>query len=380
MKKIKVGIIGVGNCASAIVQGVHYYSQTDSRDGIMFPDIGGYDITDIEFVCAFDVDIRKVGRPLHTAIFAKPNCCRVFAPDVKTNAVVHPGVILDGVSSYMMNQPDDRGFKIEGAPKGTRESVKAILEETKPDILLNYLPVGSTKATEFYADLAIECGIPFINCIPVLALNTKEWQQRFIDAGIPYIGSDMKSQVGASILSQTLQELAFARGATVNFHQQINVGGNTDFNNMMVQMRLHDKKISKENVIKSQNIISGVEIDDDAIFAGPSTFIPYLKDNKVAYFNVRLAGFADAAIDIDIKLSVQDSENSAGVVVDAIRFLKVAQEMGMVGMVLGASAFTQKTPALNLTYADSLYECEMLAKREFTELTKNQVAGKAVAY
>lgn len=381
--KIKVGIIGVGNCASALVQGVTYYTKHKDKkvNGIMFNDIGGYFPTDIEFVCAFDVDNRKVGKPLNEAIFAKPNCCRFFEKDVENDIIVSKGILLDGVSCFMLEQREDKGFRIDDESyTEDEEYIKQILKESEVEILLNYLPVGSNKATEKYAQIAIDCGVSFINCIPVLSLNNKDWQQKFIDANIPYIGSDMKSQIGASIISQLLQELAFSRGAEVRYHQQINIGGNTDFNNMMVQSRLADKKVSKENVIKSQNILNNVEINDDSIFAGPSTFIPYLNDNKVAYFNLRLGGFADADIDIDIKLSVQDSENSAGVVIDAIRFLKVAKEMGIVGMLLGPSAFTQKTPALNLSYNDSLYECEMLSKRKYTQLTKNQVKGLAKVY
>ena len=382
MNKIKVGIIGVGNCASAIVQGVSYYTANDTVSGIMFPDIGGYNVQDIEFVCAFDVDARKVGKPLVEALFVHPNCCRVFQPDLIPNdVVVSAGMLLDGVSDYMLNQREDKGFRINETSHTTDISaIKDIITASGCQILLNYLPVGANVATEEYAQIAIDCGVSFINCIPVLSLNNERWQQKFIDAGIPYIGSDMKSQIGASIVSQLLQELAFSRGAEVHFHQQINIGGNTDFNNMMVQSRLADKKVSKENVIKSQNILNNVSINDDSIFAGPSTFIPYLNDNKVAYFNLRLGGFAGAPIDMDIKLSVQDSENSAGVVIDAIRFLQVAREMGIVGMLLGPSAFTQKTPALNLSYADSLHECELLAKREYSTLTAEQTAGKAKPY
>ena len=213
----------------------------------------------------------------------------------------------------------------------------------------------------------------FLNCIPVLSVNHPNWESKFIDAGIPYIGSDMKSQFGASILSQMLQELAFSRGMEVDYHQQINVGGNTDFNNMMVQSRLKHKKVSKENVIRAQNDLHNIPVEEDALFAGPSTFIPYLKDNKIAYFNLHLRGFGDAPVKLDCKLSVQDSENSAGVVIDALRYIKVAREMGIVGCLRGPSAFTQKSPPKQLSYDDSIKECEALAKRELTEITKRQM-------
>lgn len=371
-EKIKVAIVGVGSCASAIVQGVEYYKDADADNipGIMFGDIGGYHPGDIEFVAAFDVDPRKVGKPLTEAIFAQPNCARVFQPTFDHEGpIVQRGPVLDGVSDYMLSQPEDRGFRIsEDDPVNVAEELK----KSGAQILLNYLPVGSQSATEFYALESIKAGVSFINCIPVLTINSPEWESRFIEAGIPYVGSDMKSQVGASILSQTLQELAFNRGMNVKFHQQLNVGGNTDFNNMMVQSRLAHKKVSKENVIRAQNDIRGIPVDDDALFAGPSTYIPYLKDNKVAYLTLHLEGFGGAPITIDAKLSVQDSENSAGVVIDAIRFCKVAQELGIIGCLRGPSAFTQKTPPRQLTFEESYHECELLAKRELSTMTARQ--------
>lgn len=370
-KKIRVGIVGVGNCASALVQGVDYYKdhEEDKIPGIMFPLIGGYHPSDIEFVSAFDVDRSKVGRPLREAIFAAPNCARIFNNEVPDNIKVSKGPVLDGVSDYMLEQERRMGFRISSDDE---DDVVKILKETNTEILLNYLPVGSEKATEFYAEAAIKAGVSFINCIPVLTLNSPEWESKFIEAEIPYIGSDMKSQFGASVLSQMLQELAFTRGMLVDYHQQINIGGNTDFNNMMVQKRLKHKKTSKENVIRAQNEINNIPIPEDSLFAGPSTFIPYLKDNKVAYFNLNLRGFGDAPVNVDIKLSVQDSENSAGVVIDAIRFLKVAKEMKIMGCLRGPSAFTQKTPPISLHYEDSLNECKLLADRKYSHLTERQ--------
>lgn len=374
-KKIKVAIVGVGNCASAFVQGLEYYKDHDEdasgKDipGVTFARIGGYHVADIQVVAAFDVDRRKVGRPLGEAIFASPNCCRIFCEDVPDGPVVQMGMPLDGVSDYMEKQPERHGFRISNEDP---VDVIKVLKDSKADILINYLPVGSQKATEFYAEAAIEAGIMFLNCIPVLNINSPEWETKFINAGLPYVGSDMKSAFGASIMSQMLQELAFARGHIVDYHQQINVGGNTDFNSMMVQSRLSNKKVSKENVIRAQNDLRGIPVDADSLFAGPSTFIPYLKDNKIAYFNLHLRGFGDAPVTVDIKLSVQDSENSAGVVVDAIRFLKVAKEMGLVGCLRGPSAFTQKSPPKQLTFEDCLYECNALAARRLTDTTSRQ--------
>lgn len=370
-KKIRVAIVGVGNCASALVQGVDYYKdhEEDNIPGIMFPRIGGYHPSDIEFVCAFDADFRKVGRPLGEAIFAQPNCARVFNDNIPEGPIVSRGPTLDGISEYMQEQEARYGFR---ESFDEVDDVVQILKDTKTEIVLNYLPVGSQQATEYYAQCAIDAGAGFINCIPVLNINGPDWEEKFIKAGIAYIGSDMKSQMGASIISQTLQELAFSRGAVVDYHQQVNIGGNTDFNNMMVYKRLTHKKVSKEQVIRGQNDIRGIPVVDESLFAGPSTFIPYLKDNKIAYFNLHLRGFGDAPITIDIKLSVQDSENSAGVVIDAIRFLRVAKELGIVGCVRGPSAFTQKTPPKQLTYADSLEECNLLANRQLSETTKRQ--------
>ena len=382
MKKIRVAIIGVGNCASSLVQGVHFYSkrkdETDDIPGIMFGNIGGYKPTDIEFACAFEIDERKVGKSLREAIFQQPNCARVFSPDIVTDddfdVPVYKGVTLDSVSEVTLTGRDSERFILSNE---NSVDVVATLKKHEVDIVLNYLPVGSQEATSYYASCAIDAKVSFINCIPVLTLNHPKWEENFINAGIPYIGSDMKSQFGASILSQILQELAFDRGMIVDYHQQLNVGGNMDFKNMLVQSRLKHKKISKENVIRAQNDLREIPVAEDALFAGPSTYIPYLKDNKVAYFNLRMRGFGEAEVTLDVKLSVQDSENSAGVVIDAIRFLKVAREMGLMGCLRGPSAFTQKSPPKQLSYDECLEECKALAKRELTANTQRQTNSKS---
>ena len=374
-KKIRIAVVGIGNCFSSLYQGLEYYKDHDEDasgeaiPGVMFSRIGGYHPADVQVVAAFDVDRRKVGRPVGEAIFAHPNCARVFCEDVPDGPIVQMGPVLDGVSDYMLQQPEKYGFRLSNEDP---VDVVKILKETKADILLNYLPVGSQKATEFYAQACIDAGVAFLNCIPVFIASDPVWEKKFIDAKLPLIGDDMRSQIGASILSQVIQELAFDRGAIVDYHQQLNVGGNTDFNNMMVQTRLASKKKSKENVIRAQNDLRGIPVAEEALFAGPSTFIPYLKDNKVAYFNVRMRGFGDAPITLDVKLSVQDSEYSAGVVIDAIRYLKVAREMGVVGSLRGPSAWTQKTPPQQMRYADAKAECEAFAERNLDTLkTKN---------
>lgn len=377
-KKIHVAVAGIGNCFSSLYQGLEYYKDTDPDNGII-PGvtrmrIGGYHPADIQVVAAFDVDRRKVGRPTGEAIFAAPNCARVFCQEVPDGPIVQMGRPLDGISDYMEHQPERFGFRVSNEEP---VDVVQVLKDSKADILINYLPVGSQEATEFYAQAAIDAGVMFLNCIPVLNINAPEWEEKFINAGLPYIGSDMKSQFGASILSQMLQELAFNRGMVVDYHQQLNVGGNTDFNSMMVQSRLTNKKVSKENVIRAQNDLRGIPVNPDALFAGPSTFIPYLKDNKIAYFNLHMRGFGDAPVTVDIKLSVQDSENSAGVVIDALRYLKTAREMGLVGCLRGPSAFTQKSPPKQLTFEDSLYECDELAERRLTKTTSKQTTKES---
>jgi len=270
---IKVAVVGVGNCFSSLYQGFEYYREhlEDNIPGVMYADIGGYRTSDIEVVAAFDVDARKVGKPVGEAIFAKPNCARVFQEDVPAGPIVHMGPPLDGVSDYMQEQPEEFGFRVA---KVKPVDVVKVLKDCKADILINYLPVGSQEATEFYAQCAIDAGVAFLNCIPVFIASDPKWEKKFIKAGLPIIGDDMRSQIGASVVSQVLQELAFDRGAEVEFHQQLNIGGNTDFNNMMVQSRLASKKKSKENVIRAQNDLRGVPVPEHSLFAGPSTFLP----------------------------------------------------------------------------------------------------------
>lgn len=371
-KKIHIAVIGTGNCFSSLYQGIDCYKDHDEDliPGIDFKRIGGYHPADIQVVAAFDIDRRKVGRSVGEAIFAKPNCARVFNPDVPDGPIVQMGHLLDGVSEHMMDYPEEERFAISNEEP---EDVVKILKERDVHILLNYLPVGSQQATEFYVNCALEAKVAVCNCIPVFIASNPLWEQKFIDAGLCLIGDDIRSQFGASVLSQIVQELALDRGMTVDFHQQINIGGNTDFLNMMNQQRLASKKISKENVIRSQNEIRGVPIPKNSIFAGPSTYIPYLKDNKVAYLNVRMKGFGGAPVDMDIKLSVQDSENSAGVVIDALRFLRVAQEMGIVGSLRGPSALEFKTPPKQMAFRDAKTECDALAVRQLTDITTKQL-------
>ncbi|MCF0054985.1 inositol-3-phosphate synthase [Dyadobacter sp. CY356] len=389
--KIRVAILGVGNCASSLVQGVEYYTTfSDKTSGLMADDIGGYKAENIEFVCGFDIDERKIGLPLAEAIFARPNCTMILNSEIKSHAPVYRSPVIDGVSPQMAVYPAENRFVIKDELKTSdilldpscydeelvskmRTEIIEHLKSHKAEILINYLPVGSQLATEFYAGICLELGISLVNCIPVFIASDPVWEQKFIDAGIPIIGDDMRSQFGASIVSQMLQELAFERGHHVKAHIQRNVGGNTDFLNMEDKNRLKSKKISKENVIRAQNDIRGIATDDTFLHAGPSEYIAYYGDNKVANFRLELEGFMGAPVILDAQLSVQDSPNSAGVVIDAIRYVYVARELGLVGALRGPSASTQKTPPQQMMFSDAIYECHALAKRELTESTRKQL-------
>lgn len=381
-KKIRVAVVGVGNCFSALYQGLDHYKDTDPETGIipgvMHMRIGGYHPADILVVAAFDVDRRKVGRPAGEAIFAAPNCARRFHADVPDGPEVLMGPVLDGVPDHMKDYPEHLAFRVSNAEP---VDVERVLRDTKADILLNYLPVGSTDATHHYVNAALRARVSVLNCIPVFIASDPVWERKFIEAGIPLLGDDMKSQVGASILSQMYQELLFDRGAEIQFHGQYNQGSNTDFLTMTNMRRLASKKVSKENVIRAQNDLRGKPVELGQLYAGPSVYVPKGDDEKVAFFDIRATGFGGAPIKIDCRLSVQDSENSAGVVIDAIRYLKVAREMGIVGSLRGPSAWTQKTPPQAMTYADALNECTALVERRLTAITGRQLTKEgAIAY
>lgn len=381
--EIRVAIVGVGNCAKSLVEGVALYGNTGMTDGLAFADIGGYKPVHIKFALAYDVDTRKVGRPLAEAIYGLPNCAmdlltaeqRAWLPGVCDGEVeVRRGALYDGVAGHMKDYPEDQSFRVTQDPEPSMDDVVRELQDAKIDVLLNYLPVGSEEATRFYVKACLKAKVPFVNCIPVFIASDPFWENKLKIAGIPAIGDDMRSQLGASVLSQALQELFFNRGLTVQFHSQTNVGGNTDFLNMVDQGRLKSKRISKENVIRSQNDIRGIPVPKNGIYAGPSSYIPYHGDNKVANFRLEGKGFGGAPVIFDARLSVQDSPNSAGVVIDAVRYLQVAREMGLTGSLRGPSAATQKTPPEQRMIQDAHLECEALARRQLTEdLIKHNV-------
>jgi len=383
MEKIKIALIGLGNCASALIQGIGYYAESRHKTaGLMAHDIGGYEAGDLEVVCAFDIDARKVGLSIQDAIWSPPNCAMRFNENIVNTQIVFAAPILDGFPRNMNEYPESKRFVPCEDLKDTnvdafsaesdqniaelRKKILIELEAKKVEILVNYLPVGSQRATEFWAEICLETGICFLNCIPVFIASDPMWESRFKAAGIPIVGDDMKSEFGSSILSQMLQELALARGHYVKCHIQRNVGGNTDFLNMEDKSRVQSKKISKENVIHSPGGIRSLCTHESFIHAGPSEYIEYYGDNKVANIHMELEGFMGSPVVLDLQLSVQDSPNSAGVVIDAIRYLKVAKELGLSGALRGASAFTQKTPPMHMSMQEAILECKQLAKRQLT--------------
>lgn len=344
MPKIRVAIIGVGNCASSLVQGVHYYKnakETETVPGVMHVNLGGYHIGDIEFTAAFDIDKNKVGKDLAEAIFTHPNCTTKFADVPKLNVKVYRGMTHDGLGYYLSQI-------IEKAP-GPTDDIVGILKATKTDVVVNYLPVGSEEATKWYVEQVLDAGCAFVNCIPVFIASEKYWQKRFEERGLPIIGDDIKSQVGATILHRVLTNLFLDRGMPILRTYQLNVGGNTDFLNMLERSRLQSKKKSKTNAVKSQIEQRGLHIDDENIYVGPSDYVPWLKDNKICFIRIEAKHFGDVPMNLECRLSVEDSPNSAGVVIDAIRCAKLALDNKLSGALLEPSAYFMKSPPIQWT-------------------------------
>lgn len=345
MKKIRVAIIGVGNCASSLIQGIEFYRRSNSvnghRDalGLMNYQIGGYRPQDIEVVCAFDVDKRKIGLPIKKAIFQEPNCTKLITNHLPSpNALVQMGEIFDGIADHMREYPKERTF----LPSSHRPvDVVQTLKKSGAEICVNYLPVGSTKAAEFYAECCLEAGVSFLNCIPVFIASDAAWAKRFADRGIPIVGDDIKSQVGATIVHRTLAKLFDDRGAKIDRTYQLNTGGNTDFLNMLNRSRLKSKKISKTESVQSQLTD---RLASENIHIGPSDYVPWQNDNKIAFIRIEGRGFANVPLHMEVRLSVEDSPNSAGVAVDAIRCLKIARERKIKGTLLSVSAYLMKHP------------------------------------
>ena len=407
MSKIKAGIIGVGSCAKSLVEGVQYYNENpEDKIGLMYEDIGGYSVHDIEFVIGFDIDKRKVNKKLAKALRAQPNCAMDHVDKITTSsnssavnkdAMVYSAPEMDGIAPHMHDYPDEVTFVNGAVPAESFERTVELLQYHNVDVLINYLPVGSEEASKYWIDVALEAGVHFVNCIPTL-ISTEDamiTEQRFIDAGLTIVGSDMRSAWGASRMSEVLQGAMLDSGLMITQHIQMNMAAgstqgqehirtgrtaNTDFLNMAKQYRLHNKHVSKENVLKGQNSVRGESTAGMTLFAGPSLTVQqkpggdYISsDNKIANFDMVAYGFAGARYEMSARLSVQDSPNSGGVVVSAIRFCKVASEMGIVGYLRGPSAWTQKTPPLQLKTQDAKFECDALARRVLTDITTPQL-------
>ena len=348
MTSINVAVIGIGNCASSLVQGLSYYLEgANETIGLMHHDLGGYRPSDIHVVAAWDVDRRKVGKDVAEAIFAKPNCTTVFCASVEpTNTTVRMGKVLDGVAEHMADYADDRTFLLADAPEPTKEEVVAALRSTKTDVLMNYLPVGSQAASEFYAECALEAGVAFVNNIPVFIASNPEWANRFAQAGVPIIGDDIKAQLGATIVHRVLTDLFAKRGVKLERTYQLNTGGNTDFLNMSNHRRLASKKISKTEAVQS---VAAERLEADNVHIGPSDYVPWQNDNKVCFLRMEGTMFGGVPMNLELRLSVEDSPNSAGVAIDMIRCAKLAQDRGLAGPIDAASAYFCKHPRTQMT-------------------------------
>jgi len=334
--KVRVAIVGVGNCANSFIQGVQYYKDADPADqvpGLMHVDLGGYHVNDIEFVAAFDIDQEKVGKDLSEAMWSGQNDTIKFADVPNLGVTVERGMTLDGLGKYLKQV-------ITKAPGPTADIVQ-ILKDTKTDVLVCYLPVGSEDAVKWYVEQAIAAGVGFVNCLPVFIASEDYWDNRFKEAGLPIIGDDIKSQVGATIVHRQLARLFHERGVEMQHTSQLNVGGNMDFFNMLERERLDSKKISKTNAVTS---IMGLELEDRDVHVGPSDYVPWLTDRKWAHIRLEGKSFGDVPLNVELKLEVWDSPNSAGVVIDAVRLVKLALNNGIAGQLDGPSSYLMKSP------------------------------------
>ena len=346
LNKIKIAIVGIGNCASSLIQGIHYYDGKNPEDaiGLMHWDIGGYEPSDIEVVAAFDVDARKVGKTIDEAIFAKPNCTTVFQEDIpKYEAKVSMGHVLDGVAEHMANYDDEYTFVVSDEDP---VDVVEVLKESGAEILVNYLPVGSEKAARYYAQCALDAGVAYVNCMPVFIVSDDEWDAKFKAKGIPIVGDDIKAQIGATITHRTLASLFMDRGVKLDKTYQINTGGNTDFLNMLNRERLDSKKESKTEAVQS---VLKERMDDRDIHIGPSDYVPWQNDNKLCFLRMEGRTFGDVPMEIELRLSVEDSPNSAGCVIDAVRCCKIGLERGVGGQLTSISSYTMKHPPIQYT-------------------------------
>jgi myo-inositol-1-phosphate synthase len=366
-KPIRIAIVGAGNCASALIQGIEFYRSNSRKNskfepyGLMHLDIGGYKPWDVEVGAAFDIDRRKVGRPLKEALFAKPNCTKVIHPNLNDSPVrVSMGEVLDGVSEHMKDYPEDRIFLVANEKPC---HVEKVLKDSGVEILLNYLPVGSDQATQFYAEACLSAGVSLINCMPSFIASDPRWARRFEEKGIPVVGDDVKSQMGATIIHRVLAKLFEDRGVKLDRTYQINTGGNTDFLNMLNRNRLKNKRISKTEAIQSQ---LGVPLEPENIHIGPSDYVPWQNDNKVCFLRMEGRGFGEVSLNLELRLSVEDSPNSGGMTIDTIRCCQLARERGIGGPLLSISAYAMKHPIVQIpdNEAKSMVEEFIEGKRE----------------
>jgi myo-inositol-1-phosphate synthase len=351
MSKIKIAIVGIGNCASSLIQGIHYYREKSAQDaiGLMHWEIGGYEPGDIEVAAAFDIDERKVGVDVHKAIYSAPNCTTVFCSELPASSViVRMSKILDGFSDHMKNYDEKRTFILADEPEPSETDVVKVLKESGAQILMNYLPVGSEEATRFYAGCAYKAGLAFVNNIPVFIASDPEgqWARHFEEAGLPIIGDDIKAQLGATITHRTLTDLFAKRGVELERTYQLNTGGNTDFLNMLNHSRLASKKESKTEAVQA---LTDHRMDDDNIHIGPSDYVPWQNDNKVCFLRMEGKLFGDVPMNLELRLSVEDSPNSAGVAIDMIRCAKLALDRGQSGILEAPSAYFCKHPPRQFT-------------------------------
>ncbi len=354
--KVRVGIIGVGNCASSLVQGVHYYQDAPENEGIpglMHPIVGGYHVGDIEFSAAFDVINGKVGKDLSEAIWAEPNNTIKFSEVPFLDVPVHRGMTHDGLGSQLLD-------KVEKAP-GPTDDIVQILKETDTDVVVNFLPVGSEMATKWYVEQVLDAGCAFVNGIPVFIATSEYWSKRFRDQGLPVIGDDIKSQVGATIVHRVLTNLLRDRGVRLDRTYQLNFGGNMDFYNMLDRDRLESKKISKTWAVTSQ---LPYDLGEGNVHVGPSDYVPWLTDRKWAHIRLEGRAFGDVPLHVDLKLEVWDSPNSAGVMIDAVRFAKLGLDRGLAGPLQAPSAYFMKSPPVQMTDDEARKQVEAFMKEQ----------------
>jgi myo-inositol-1-phosphate synthase len=346
---IRLAIAGVGNCASSLVQGIHFYSDpANGTVGLQHPTIGPWRVGDLRVVAAFDIDSRKVGHPLEEAIFAAPNNTKVFCRDIpKTDVIVQRGEVLDGVPEHMLDYPLHQRFDAANAHP---VDVAKVLRELSAEILVNYMPVGAQKATEYYARACLDAGVAFVNCVPCFVVSDPKWAGQFEAAGLSCVGDDVKAQLGATITHRTLARLFNDRGVKIDSTYQLNTGGNTDFLNMLNRRRLSSKKKSKTDAVQSQ---LDVPLEADQIHIGPSDFVPFQKDQKICFLRIEGTGFGGVPMNLELRLAVEDSPNSAGVVVDAIRCCKLAKDAGIAGPLEEVSAWCMKRPPRQMIDAEA---------------------------